>query len=102
VPFSSRSFKLFKQYTEQFASERGGGRVDVVLHGTGLVEGVVQTTVLTEAHSENQIVVIDFEDGHSRFVPMENIAQVIVREDRAKSAVDFTVGEALSEDRGSN
>ncbi len=90
MPFSARSFKTFASIVEQFEKDNGGGRVDVVLAGVGLVEGAVRSHTITEGQTKNQIVAIEFEDGHTRLVPIECILQLIVRKDQQKHGVGFT------------
>ena len=84
--FDKRSLRVLAQYFERFEERRGSGRVDVVLRSTGVDEGVTQTTVI-----DDTMVLIEFGDGHARFVPMEEIVQLVVWEDE-QAEFGFSIG----------
>ena len=85
--FDKRSFKVLERYLARFEAAHGSGRVDIVLRSSGVDEGVTQTTVIND-----NTVMIEFGDGILRFVPLEEIVQLVVWEDR-ESAFGFSVGE---------
>jgi hypothetical protein len=84
---------MLAQFAGQFHKERGSARVDVVFRDTGVDVDAIQTTVFTETTGA-EIVLVQFGDGHAVYAPIEEITQLVVREDVAKDTPGFSVGNA--------